>query len=294
MLRSILFLTLTSCTTTEILRPDSSKSAIDYNYHVALLNVSPCSKKSVGVNFCKAPRNGGFALEVLGVYRGRIDVASKNCQFEQSKYYVGTRFVRFDIPYKGFDKCLFSVFVDPEFADEELDGVVYAGLKGVLLIRFDESVLGASQNYESKIFNLTVPQKFVGGLIQMDSCGARLIGEHITQSTLPVELQTLPNGICVLDGLITKPSLGVYGFSYLLSVIDKNYDSLPLPLIRIKKDRVYFHAPYQVSLVSMNESAVFSREGSFDYKDNSVMAFYATSGRVVYCFLKDRGVECLH
>lgn len=118
------------------LRPDPSPAAALSNYPSA--EFYACGRHFVGLGYCELPVGtpiNSIAFAVQGYHAGRIRVFSAALPIDVSLRYAGTKRVPITLPGIPRASVALGFTVNPEFPDEESQGVEVYGTMGWLLVK---------------------------------------------------------------------------------------------------------------------------------------------------------------
>lgn len=281
-----------SCTTTTLKR-DHYLSANKANYQSVLFYKD--NQPHYGLLIVKAPVKGAFSFSVQGIHKGFVNVASSECGVNTSTYYKDSSRVEFSLD-PTLTRCLFSITVNPDFAEGENSGEQWSSLSGVVMMKRDDrtTLSNAHQIPFSSFTWFSYIPKESNTRVFAKGCG-----EHIDDK-VPNRLQTHlfslnKADLCVLEGFY-KNKLEDVTLLNLLSTYSPQFNKLPTPVIEITDTHLLVKAPSEVSLIVLNSKNYFTSDLKLtSYSFPISLIFYTTAGRSAYCLIPDsKEITCLN
>lgn len=251
---------------------DSTPSPIDSNRYS--LEMDLCGQKGLGVNGCGISYFGNSkqGLKFLAPFKGDYIIRSKNCDFEESKRYIQTTKVEYDLNYLIIEKppgvltCVFSVMVFPDGFDRGMQGKFilydlesYKPAKIEVLGKdFKEGAAWIQVREESSQETRIKFNVKKSGIIRFQGCGKSGFKSFDGPFDLSLKdlLQSEPFRVsadCTYFLYLLYDDKSVETASFTLSVYRKNFVDLPDPAVSFDKERLCIEGPEVAAFVSIGE-----------------------------------------
>lgn len=272
------------------LRSDFRASPVDSNFFSAEIVVN--GESYFGVAPGKAGVDQPFSFEVGGIHRGSITARSRECQFDETKSYSNSSRVKFLVS-KTNKRCLFSIFINPQFTEKEANKQSWRGVQGLLVFRQSNmAIVEAAQLRRGAyhIFNVEIKRP---SRIYLKGCDTSYSSHH-GPSRVAIELDStdMDEKACVIDGFIKDDLGGTTDVVILISRFKDEFSRLPEPVIQHSNGSFKFSADRAVSIATFGNQLKFSPEGQF--AGNGVLKLFTAQGRSAFCIIKDGEHKCFH
>lgn len=272
------------------LKNDYKPAALDTGFHSADIIVN--GQHNLGVAAAQADPGQPFYFRVGGIGNGFVRVTSEVCKFDQSKTYTKSQDVWFKVQPFGV-RCLYRIFVQPQFTEDQAGKREWRGLSGVLLLRRTKAptILRAVQVESRKVFPLVIPAER-GSKVFLKGCS--FSGESITASA-DLELDVddfFSDDICVIDGFV-KQKDEVKAIAILVSRYEGTFMPLPEPEIKLTSTKIRVNADSSVSLLAFLSQEKFESSAEFKMEPGTLKG-YTVKGRAFYCMVSEGVYKCLH
>lgn len=252
----------------------------------------------LGIATLKADVNQPFSFSVGGVHRGEISVSSEECEFSETKHYDGSGLTEFKIPASTFDRCLFNIFVTPQFTAKEADKIQWRGMHGVILVRKSKNaLLRADQYIDKKLFHYAFEVE-PGSRVYLKGCGFDIDQKvkddyfELDEKNYNPNYEMASGEVCIMDGFVKSKSGKILDLAFLWSSYSEELSKLSQPQIRILDGKLEVMADTAASLISFDGETIFKNQGKFEAR-TSVIRFYTSKGRYGFCDLVEgSGFRC--
>lgn len=275
---SLILLTFVSCGSQ--LRKDHGAIAFSSNFYSAEFRA--CGEIQHGMAVCSLKEGSDYNqvnLQIQGYNYGTIKVSSDGCELSQETFrYSENGLMDIKILGKATKSCLIQFVVQPEYSEQQTQDLVLEDFKGAIYLRSTKLSWSALEKGSRVKQNLsdkwTIP--FTDGpdvrvVFFSDRCNVnydktiKLTNNKIqlTLGELSTEL-TKDLKTCVLIGALIGKNK-VIRLTWLLSVYDQNYNRLPIPNIKLSKNKITVESDANTSVVSVNDKYKIDRKGKFKF-----------------------------